>query len=196
MNIEEKARALVEPIVVQGGFELWDVVFEKEGAMNYLRVLFDNSTAKNSADTAANSADTAEFAADTAANSADTAEFAADTTANPADTAELRGITDEDCARMTAPINALLDKQDFIKHVDILEIGSPGLTRRLRHAVHFAASLGKPLRVTKRGDKGKTVVIYGVLVSYDGDSGAFELQGDKGILQLSLKNCIRVNLDL
>jgi len=149
-SIEEKARALSEPLLNEAGFDLWDVIFEKEGAMSYLRILFDKDG----------------------------------------------GIDDGDCERMTAPLNALMDKQDFVKHVDILEIGSPGLTRRLRRHEHFEKSTGKPVRVMKRGDKGKAEVIYGTLCAYHREGNEFSLDTGGDILRLQVKNCLKINIDL
>jgi len=154
-TIEEKARALAEPLITEAGFKLWDVIFEKEGAMNYLRILFDSK----------------------------------------------EGVNDEDCALMTAPLNATLDAQDFIKHVDILEVGSPGLTRRLRNPEHFMQSIGKPIRVMKRGEKGKTTVIYGILEAYDGacdseNGDNIKIKTDSETIILNPKNCLRINIDL
>ncbi|MCL2637164.1 MAG: ribosome assembly cofactor RimP [Oscillospiraceae bacterium] len=148
MTIEEKARALAEPLLTEAGFTLWDVIFEKEGAMSYLRILFEKDD-----------------------------------------------LNDEDVAKMTTPLNALMDTQDFIEHVDILEAGSPGLTRRLRHAEHFEQSLNKPIRVMKRGDKGKTNVIYGLLTAYEAEANQITLKTDTENVVLGVKNCLRINLD-
>jgi len=161
MIIEEKARALVEPLLNNSGFTLWDVIFEKEGAMSYLRILFDRRS--GGADTPAG-------------ESGDS-------------------VTDDDVAQMTTPLNELLDKQDFIQHVDILEAGSPGLTRRLRHPEHFQESIGKQIRVMKRGDKGKTNVIYGLLEAYEAESNQISLKTDTETVILGVKNCLKINLD-
>lgn len=40
-NIVAKATALAEPLAAELGFVLWDVLFEKEGATWYLKVLID-----------------------------------------------------------------------------------------------------------------------------------------------------------
>ncbi|MDR2559753.1 MAG: ribosome assembly cofactor RimP [Oscillospiraceae bacterium] len=149
MMIEEKTRALVEPLLTEAGFALWDVIFEKEGAMNYLRILFDKDG----------------------------------------------GLNDEDCAQMITPLNQLMDKQDFIVHIDILEAGSPGLTRRLRHPGHFTQNIGNPIRVMKRGDKGKTDVIYGTLETYDPGANQISLKTETETIVLDVKNCLRINLD-
>jgi len=149
MNIEERASALAEPLILGAGFTLWDVTFEKEGAMNYLRILFDKDG----------------------------------------------GVTDEDCALLTPPLNKIMDAQDFISHVDVLEVGSPGLTRRLRKPGHFGQSIGKPLRVMKRGEKGKTDALYGILEAYDREAGQISLKTDKEVIILGIKNCLRINID-
>ncbi|MDR2531766.1 MAG: ribosome assembly cofactor RimP [Oscillospiraceae bacterium] len=152
MIIEEKARALAEPLLTEAGFVLWDVIFEKEGAMSYLRILFDKDGGGD-------------------------------------------GINDEECALMTAPLNALMDKQEFIQHVDILEVGSPGLTRRLRRPEHFGQSIGKALRVMKRADKGKTGVIYGTLEAYEPETNQISLKTDTELVIIGVKNCLKINLD-
>ncbi|MCL1822948.1 MAG: ribosome assembly cofactor RimP [Oscillospiraceae bacterium] len=149
-SIEERARALAEPLLAESGFTLWDVIFEKEGAMNYLRILFDKED----------------------------------------------GVNDEECALMTAPLNEIMDKQDFIKHVDILEAGSPGLTRRLRRAEHFEQSINKPLRVLKRGEKGKSNAFYGILTAYDHEKNEISLKTESETVILNIKNCQRINLNL
>ncbi len=40
-EVEREAMELVAPIVERYGYELWDIIFEKEGSMWYLKVLFD-----------------------------------------------------------------------------------------------------------------------------------------------------------
>lgn len=40
--VEKQVLSAVAPIIEQYGYELWDVIFEKEGAMWSLKILFDN----------------------------------------------------------------------------------------------------------------------------------------------------------
>ncbi len=42
-KVEAEALAKVRPIIEQKGYQLWDVIFEKEGAMWYLKILFDKA---------------------------------------------------------------------------------------------------------------------------------------------------------
>jgi len=147
---EDLARKIAEPFLEENGCTLWDVIFEKEGAMHYLRILFDNAAGTLSID---------------------------------------------DCEKMTPPLNRLMDAQEFIKQVDILEIGSPGLTRRLRHKEHFDFCVGKDIRMMRRLDNGKTETVTGILVSYNAENKSIILDLGGHEMNLSLKQCIRVTLE-
>ena len=147
---EARAREITIPFLEENDCVLWDVIFEKEGAMHYLKILFDSKD----------------------------------------------GALDmEKCERLTPPLNRLMDAQDFIKQVDILEIGSPGITRRLRHEEHFKACVGKNVRVMKRGENGKTELITGILENYDADSKYIKILTLNGEEQMNVKNCIRITLE-
>lgn len=147
-RIEELTKQLCQPIIEKNGFKLWDVCFEKEGAMWYLRVLFDKDG----------------------------------------------GIDSDDCEAVTEPINKLIDKQDFIDNIDILEIGSPGLTKRLRSSEHFAACMNTPIRAVIRGEKGKEINVYGTLVDFADDVITIDDNGTKTTLNFA--DCIKVNSNL
>jgi ribosome maturation factor RimP len=146
-RIEDQARRIAEPFLRENNCRLWDVVFEKEGAMHYLRILFDSAD----------------------------------------------GALDmERCEKLTPPLNKLMDAQEFIKQVDILEIGSPGLTRRLRRSEHFEFCTGKNISIMKRTDNGKTEIVKGTLTSYDLENKSITLDGEN---QMLLKKCIRITLE-
>jgi ribosome maturation factor RimP len=149
-RIEDQARRVAEPFLRENHCILWDVVFEKEGAMHYLRILFDDE----------------------------------------------QGALDMDkCEKLTPPLNRLMDEQEFIKkgQVDIIEIGSPGVSRRLRHQMHFEFSIGKQVKVMRRQDNGKTETITGVLTGYNVESKSITL--DDNLDELTLKKCIRITLE-
>ena len=138
------------PIVEQQGLKLWDVCFEKEGAMWYLRVLVDKEG----------------------------------------------GIDSDECEEISKPVNEALDKLELIKNVDILEVGSPGLTKRLRHPEHFKACIGEKIRVTRRGEKGREFSVHGTLTSYDEENGTFVIDcGDK-TETFAVQECVKINSDL
>lgn len=145
-QIEERARALVQPIIDEYGFRLWDVCFEKEGAMWYLRILFDKD----------------------------------------------EGITSDECEQITEPINEIIDRQDFLSYIDILDVGSPGLSAKLRHPEHFRACVGKPVRATVRGENGKEQSINGILTAYSEEENTVFI--DEAPLQIN--KCKKINLNL
>lgn len=149
-RIEDKARQVAEPFLSENGCILWDVLFEKEGALHYLKILFDSKD----------------------------------------------GVMDIDkCEKLTPPLNKLMDAEEFIKQVDILEIGSPGVTRRLRHKEHFELCKGKEVRVMKRADNGKTEIVEGVLNDYDAQSKTITIFTPNGEESMNLKKCIRITLN-
>ena len=149
-KVEELARAAVMPVIEQYGLTLWDVCFEKEGAMWYLRILVDKDG----------------------------------------------GLDSDECGEISEPINEILDKQELIKKVDILEVGSPGLTKKLRHPEHFRACTGEKIRVTRRDEKGKEFSVYGVLTGYDEENGTFDMDCGDTKETFAVSECVKVNSDL
>lgn len=147
---EELAREAVMPIIEQYGLRLWDVCFEKEGAMWYLRILVDKDG----------------------------------------------GLDSDECEEISRPINDIIDKQDFIKSIDILEVGSPGLTKKLRRPEHFKACIGERIRVTRRDEKGKEFSVYGTLTAYDEENGSFTADCDGETRSFAVSECVKVNSDL
>ena len=143
-KIEQQATEAALPLLQQAGCDLWDVCFEKEGAMWYLRVLFDRDG----------------------------------------------GVDSDSCEEISRPINELFDKQDFIQQVDILEIGTPGISRRLRKPEHFKAWLGQRVRAQMKTEKGETYVM-GTLDDYNEEKSEITVNGET----VMLKKCIKVNAD-
>ncbi len=149
-KIEERARKIAAPLIEERGYTLWDVRYEKEGAMWYLRILFDKDG----------------------------------------------GIDSDECEEISGPLNELMDRQDFIGSVDILEIGSPGLTRRLRRPEHFRACIGSRIRVTLRDEKGKEISVSGTLSDYNEERGEFTLENEGEEPRVyAVSDCVKINSD-
>ena len=143
-KIEQQATEAALPLLEQAGCDLWDVCFEKEGAMWYLRVLFDREG----------------------------------------------GVDSDSCEEISRPINELFDRQPFIEQVDILEIGTPGISRRLRKPEHFNAWLGERVRAQVKTEKGETY-ITGTLDGYDEEKSEITVNGET----VKLQKCIKVNAE-
>ena len=149
-KIEERAYEAVAPLIEERGYKLWDVCFEKEGAMWYLRILLDKEG----------------------------------------------GMDSDECESINGQINDEIDKQDFIKNIDILEVGSPGLTKKLRKPEHFRACINERIRVTLRDEKGKENSVYGILSAYDEEKSEITLSDGNETKTFALSQCVKINSDL
>lgn len=146
-KIEEEALKIAKPLIEKANCVLWDVCFEKEGAMWYLRVLFEGGRNGESIDS-------------------------------------------DRCEEISKPINDLFDKQKFIEQVDILEIGTPGVYRKLRKPEHFRGAVGQRVSAhVKTG--GEESYKTGILEGYDDEQGLIVVNDE----EIKLSKCIKVNLE-
>ena len=100
----------------------------------------------------------------------------------------------EACEAATRAINPVLDEADTISQSYYLEVGSPGLGRRLTRPEHFAAFVGRPVRARlirplENGQRELT----GILLRAEED-GQLELQLDEETsVTLEKKECSSVH---
>ncbi len=147
-NVAARVETLILPAIEALGLRLWDVRFEKEGALYYLRVLIDRD--------------------------------------EPLDT--------DTCEAASRAIDPLLDEADPIAQSYYLEVGSPGLGRRLTRPAHYAAMAGRGIRVKlyhpdALGRKELTGVLRGL------EDGVIRLdEDDTGPLCLPKKQAALVKL--
>ncbi len=72
------------------------------------------------------------------------------------------------CERVTRAIDPLLDEEDPVDHSYILEVGSPGLGRKLHKDEHFAAMMGQKVSAKLyRADESGRKEVAGALVKKD-----------------------------
>ena len=100
-NIEERIQELIEPIIVNLGYELYDVEYTKDGKDYFLRVYIDND----------------------------------------------KGISLEDCEKVSNAINDIIDTEDFIKEQYFLEVSSPGVERVLKKDKHLEKNIGEQVNI-------------------------------------------------
>ncbi len=90
------------------------------------------------------------------------------------------GITIDDAVRMTEPVNELLDEKDPIKESYTLEVGSPGLERKLTRDFHFEACLGMDVTISKiHAAKGEEKEVTGKLESYNPETQTIIVDGQE-----------------
>ncbi len=88
-----------------------------------------------------------------------------------------RGVTIEDCERVSREISALLDVNDPVSGRYTLEVSSPGLERPLFTLEHFARFVGEPAKVSvnlpldgRRRFQGRILAVEGdrIVIEQDG----------------------------
>lgn len=88
------------------------------------------------------------------------------------------GLTMDDCENFTRPVNKLLDEADPIPQSYMLEIGSPGLERKLLRESHFESSIGSPVTARAIRDFDGEKEITGILNGFDKEEITLALSGE------------------
>ena len=120
-KVEEKVENLVKPIIEDLGYNLFDVIYEKEAKDYYLRILIDNQ----------------------------------------------KGISIDDCEKVSNAINDILDEKDYIKEQFFLEVSSAGLERVLRRNEHLQANIGNEIEVKLFKNIENSKIHQGILKKFD-----------------------------
>ena len=77
------------------------------------------------------------------------------------------GITIDDCVSISRALEEKLDKEDFIGDAYILEVSSPGLTRKLRTDRDFENSIGRLVLVKLYKAENGIKEYKGILEAFD-----------------------------
>jgi len=104
------------------------------------------------------------------------------------------GITLDDCTRVSQEVGRILDVEDFIQAPYMLEVSSPGLSRRLKTEKDFMKYRGHLIKVktfdsveNRRQFKGRLLGI---------SENKLEIESDGGIIQISFSNVAKANLEI
>jgi len=104
------------------------------------------------------------------------------------------GVTLDDCTRVSQEVGRILDVEDFIQTPYMLEVSSPGLSRRLKTEKDFMKYRGHLIKVktfdsieNRRQFKGRLLGI---------SENKLEIESDSGIFQIPLPNVARANLEI
>lgn len=58
-----------------------------------------------------------------------------------------KGISLEDCEKVTGEINDILDKADYVKNEYFLEVSSTGIEKNLRKDSHLESAIGEEIEI-------------------------------------------------
>jgi len=94
-------------------------------------------------------------------------------------------------AELSRGIGRLLDDDEGLATSYTLEVGSPGLERKLRRPTHFQKSIGREVKIKTRGLIVETKHHSGVLISSDEVSCTVEVDGTKRTIPFDEINAAR-----
>ena len=105
-----------------------------------------------------------------------------------------RGITLDDCTRISHEIGRSLDVEDFIAAPYALEVSSPGLDRPLKKEADFVKYRNRLISVKTIEPIGNRRHFKGRLVAFSENQIEMDVEG--AIFQISLPNIGKANLEI
>lgn len=86
-----------------------------------------------------------------------------------------RGISLEDCEKVTHEINDILDQVDYIKEGYFLEVSSTGVEKILRKDRHLETNLGSNIEIKLFSPIDNKKTIEGILKNFDNENIYIEI---------------------
>lgn len=94
-----------------------------------------------------------------------------------------KGISLEDCEKVTNEINDVLDEKDIIKEQYFLEVSSPGLERILKKDKHFKNSIGQNVELSLYTKVDNSKQYEGLLKNFSDTEITLEIDGEDKVFQ-------------
>ena len=104
------------------------------------------------------------------------------------------GVTHRDCELISNQVGTVLDVEDLIQGSYILEVSSPGLTRKLTKESDYQRYAGRLVRIQTRDLIQGKRNFRGMLRGLEGDLVVVELEESQSV-QIPLQSIIKSNLD-
>lgn len=105
------------------------------------------------------------------------------------------GVTIDDCVAVTRAVEPQIDEEDYVEEAYILEVSSPGLTRKLKKDKDYEKSIGKlvKLKLYKAVEGGKEFT--GRLKEFDEEKIVITLDDDTDIKAFERSNISSARLE-
>ncbi len=103
-----------------------------------------------------------------------------------------KGISLNDCEKVSRFISTVLDEADPIEQSYLLEVSSPGIDRPLKKDSHYLANINQKINVNLFAPIDGDKVFEGILLSFNGDYLSLELENGK-ILELDRTKIAKAN---
>lgn len=81
-----------------------------------------------------------------------------------------RGVTVDDCSRVSRQVSAMLDVEEPFQGRYVLEVSSPGIDRPLFELEHYQRFVGSMVKIKLRSPVNKRRQVKGVLLSVEGEA--------------------------
>lgn len=159
--------ALLEPVVRDLGYELWELEYGARPGGALLRLYIDRPDQGP------------------AAEPGSSAEAGMESEA---------GITVEDCARVSHAVSEVMDAEDPVAGYYTLEVSSPGLDRVLRSRAHFVRFVGEKVRVEMKALVAGRKRFLGRLLQVDGGDILLDVDADGGKVSLPIEGIHKARL--
>lgn len=104
------------------------------------------------------------------------------------------GVTLSEIQTFSRRFGAILDVEDPVAGPYVLEVSSPGVNRRLRRPEHFAACVGRRVRVTLSEPREGRRHIVGTLAGCDG--GGVDLRDGDAAFRVAYGDIRKASLDV
>jgi ribosome maturation factor RimP len=104
------------------------------------------------------------------------------------------GVTHQDCELISDQVGSLLDIENLILGSYILEVSSPGLTRKLTKESDYQRYVGRLVRIQTRDQIQGKRNFRGTLRGVEGDQVVVELEGPQSV-RIPLQSITKSNLD-
>jgi ribosome maturation factor RimP len=102
------------------------------------------------------------------------------------------GVTIDDCENVSRALNVRLDEEDYIDDAYILEVSSPGLTRKLTKPRHFLQSMGSEVEIGTYKPIDGSKEFEGVLKGYE--DGLITIDADGNSLNFREEDVSQIRL--
>lgn len=103
------------------------------------------------------------------------------------------GVNIDDCAAMSRAVDEPLDEADPIDQAYFLEVCSPGIERELRREEHFAAYIGRKVKVRLIRAVDGVREFSGVLKEFQ--DGVLTVENSQGSITFNKKDAAHINAD-
>ena len=91
----------------------------------------------------------------------------------------LKGVGIEDCVRISKRITNLENVDEVLPGDWLIEVSSPGVNRKLSRSEHFGGAVGERVKLTVATPGGKSEVLKGVLVGFDGTVVQIDVEAEQ-----------------